>query len=257
MASTNKPPPCQWRWDWFHAKKTTSVAWARRNCVGAGSDNPDNHQAMHRRVLQDEKVSAHIIIGELHQLLYDAGEITGMTYFCKVTQQTLACINNKDIRLAWVQDGGAANMQRLAWMFYFYGSEIHKLGRSCLTHGEWVEQKIMNVLNVLDAHLTDLPIGQRTCLQQLYSKKFNDLRTNIMRGGAAVQHTSMIKKEQPKMSDLFRKNFKRGKTTFFATNNIHDNKAWQKVSHRCWLEMREAKWSNNMHKLQINRWTLQ
>ena len=94
MAITNKPPSCQWHWDRFDAKTTTSVAWACQNCVGAGSDNPYNHQAMHRRVLQDEKALAHIIIGELHQLLYDAAN--------KLTHQTLACINNKDIRLALV-----------------------------------------------------------------------------------------------------------------------------------------------------------
>jgi 23S rRNA maturation mini-RNase III len=93
-----------------------------------------------------------------------------------------------------------------------------------------VERKILNILNVSYVHLSELPVNQRTCLQQLYSKKFNNLRTNVMRGGAAIQHTSMIKKEQPKMSDMFKKNFKRGKTTFFATNNIQDNEAWQKVS---------------------------
>ncbi len=69
MTSTSKPPPSQWRWDRFDARKVTSVAWARRNCVGAGSDDHDAHRAMQRRVLQEEKGAAHIIVGELHQLL--------------------------------------------------------------------------------------------------------------------------------------------------------------------------------------------
>jgi hypothetical protein len=125
-------------------------------------------QAMQRRVLQDEKAATHIIAGELHQLFLDADNITKMTYRCKLTRYTLLCINSKDIRQAWMQDGSEENMQSLAWMFYYYGTEIHKLGRSTLMHGEWVERKVMSLLNVLHVHLGELPIGHRTCVQQLY-----------------------------------------------------------------------------------------
>jgi hypothetical protein len=137
-----------------------------------------------------------------------------MAYCCKLTQQTLPYINNKDIRLSWLQDGGEANMQRLAWIFYYYRSEIHKFGRSCLSHGEWVERKVMNVLNVMYVHLGELPMGQWTCTQQLYSKKFNNLRTNIMRGGTAIQHTSMVKKEQPRVPGCSKKTFDGEKQCF-------------------------------------------
>lgn len=80
---------------------------------------------MQQQVLQDKKRAAHIIAGELTQLLHDAAKMTGITYYCKLTPQTLARINIKDIKLAWVQDGGEANMQYSAWIFYCYGSEIH------------------------------------------------------------------------------------------------------------------------------------
>jgi hypothetical protein len=223
-------PPAQWRWDRFDAKKVTSVAWASRNCVGMDSHLPEAHQAMQRRVLQDEKAAGQIIASELHLFLHDAANITQMTYRCKLTQQTLACINSKDIRLAWMQDGGETNLKRLAWMFYYYGTEVHRSGRSYLTHGEWVEHKVMTALNITYVHLSELPIGQRTCLQQLYAKKFNDLRTNIMRRGPAIQHRSVIKKEQPRVLGLFHKNFKRAKTTFFLTMDVGNSTNWQKVS---------------------------
>jgi hypothetical protein len=225
--------PTQWRWDWSDPKKVTSIEWAGRNCVSVSANNHELHRAMQKQVLQDVKRAAHIIAGELHQLLHDAAEITGITYCCKLTQQTLPCINNKDIRMAWLQDGQEANMQRLAWIFYYYGTKIHRLGQTLLTHGEWVERKVMNVLNVTYVHWGELPMGQQTCIQQLYSKKFNDLRTNIMRGGTTIQHTSMVKKEQPKVPGMFKKNFKRGKTMTFATMNVSDNGARHKVSRRC------------------------
>jgi hypothetical protein len=61
-----------------------------------------------------------------------------------------------------------------------------------------VERRVMSLLNVLYVHLGELPIGHRTCVQQLHSKKFNDFRTNIMRRNGAFWHTSMVNKEQPK-----------------------------------------------------------
>ena len=127
-------------------------------CLGNDTDNPSTHHAMQRRVLQDEKAASRIIAGKLHQFLHDAADITGMTYRCKLTGYTLACVNSKDIRLSWVQDGSAENLHRLAWMFYYYGTEIHKLGRSTLTHGEWVERKVMTAMNIAYVHLADLPL---------------------------------------------------------------------------------------------------
>jgi hypothetical protein len=105
-------------------------------------------------------------------------------------------------------------------MFYYYGTEIHRMERSTLSHGEWVERKVMTLLNALYVHLRELRIGQRTCVQQLYSKKFNDFRTNIMRRNGSLTHTSMVNKEQPKKSSLFKKNFKRGKRVFFVTLDV-------------------------------------
>jgi hypothetical protein len=201
--------------------------------VGSDNGNLSTHQAMQRRVIQDEKAASRIIAGELHQFLHDAADITSMTYRCKITGHTLACINSKDIRLSWMQDGSAENLQRLAWMFYYYGTEIHKLGRSTLTHGEWVERKVMTAMNIAYVHLADLPIGRRTCLQQLYSKRFNDLRTNIMRIGNSFRHASMIKKEQPKEPGWFKTNFKRPKTTFFISLGVQDSTQWRKVSGSC------------------------
>ena len=104
--------------------------------MGPASDEPKSHEAMQRRLLLDEKASTRIINAELHQFLHDAADITGRTYTCKLTQHVLPCISIKDIRKAWTQDGGEDNLRRLAWMLYYYGTEIHKVGRGTLTHME-------------------------------------------------------------------------------------------------------------------------
>jgi hypothetical protein len=62
MTSNNsRPSPSQWPWDRFDAKHVTSLAWASRSCVGKDWNLLSTHQAMQRRVLQDEKVAMQII----------------------------------------------------------------------------------------------------------------------------------------------------------------------------------------------------
>jgi hypothetical protein len=83
MTSRNEKTTCQWRWDRFEVKPVTSLAWASRNFVGRDSNMESTHQAMHRRVIQDEKEATGIITAELHQFVHDAATIAGMTYHCK------------------------------------------------------------------------------------------------------------------------------------------------------------------------------
>jgi metal-dependent amidase/aminoacylase/carboxypeptidase family protein len=220
--------PTEWRWDRFNAKKVTSTEWAGRNCVGTDSSKISSHVAMQKMVMEEQNSAMMIIVSEIHQLLHDAATITNMKYCCKRTNHMLPCLTNRDIRKSWLQDGSEANQQRLAWIFYYYGMEIHQIGRS-LTHCDWVESKVLAALNVAYVHLGDKEERQRTCVQQLYSKKMNYVRSNIMRRGLTMNHTSMIQKEQPKVPGLYNKNFKRGKATFFVTLDERDKRGWHKV----------------------------
>jgi hypothetical protein len=88
----------------------------------------------------------------------------------------------------------------------------------------------MTSLNVSYANLGELPISQPTCVQQFYSQKFNNFRTNIVRWNGAFRHTSMVNKEEPRGSGLFKKNFTRGKSVFFETLNVGKSTEWRKVS---------------------------
>ena len=119
---------------------------------------------MQQRVMQEQKSAEMIIVSKIHQLLHDAATLIAMQYCCKRTNHMLPCITSKDIRQSWLQDGSAANLQRLAWIFYYYGGEVHQFGRSSLTHGEWVERKVLAALNVSYVHLVDLDVKQRTCV---------------------------------------------------------------------------------------------
>jgi hypothetical protein len=222
-------PMVEWRWDRFNVRDGTSANWAARNCTGSDGTTPQAQRLMQHQIQQEQKHMEVEVIAEIHLLLRTAAEITGMTYKCKYTQYVLPCIKTRDIRMAWVQDGSAENQKRLAWMFYYYGSELYKTGIA-ITHGDWVEQKVMKTFNISYVHMNALTTKQSTCVQQLYSKKMNDIRSNLMRPGPTVTHTSQIKVEQPKVDGLFRKNYKREKTTFFSTFDVTNISKWNKVS---------------------------
>jgi hypothetical protein len=208
----------QWRPDRFDARKATSAAWAGRNCVGKDSNELSSHLAMQRIVIEEKRRATEIITQELHE----------MTYCDRLTQHSLACINSRDVRRSWSQDGSEANLKRLAWIFYYYGSEVHKAGRG-KTHGAWVEEKVLVKFNVSYVHLTELDVKQATCVRQLYSQRFNQIRTNIMRRSDTFCHTSLVKCEQPNDPNCFKKNYKRPKSTFFVTGNSKLDTGWSKV----------------------------
>jgi hypothetical protein len=230
MALHNKhnPAAIQWRPDRFNARKATSAAWAGKNCVGRDSEQHSSHLAMQKIVMEEKRRALEIITQELQELIRDAAAITGMTYVDRITQHSLPCINSRDVRRSWTQDGSEVNLKRLAWMFYFYGTEVHKCGRG-KTHGAWVEEKVLVKLNVSYVLLKVLDTKQATCVMQLYSQKHNSIRNNIMRRSDAFGHTSLVKCEQPHEPGLFKKNYKRPKSTFFITGNYKVNTGWSKV----------------------------
>jgi hypothetical protein len=54
-----------------------------------------------------------------------------------------------------------------------------------------------------------------------------------MRRNGAFRHTSMVNKEQPKTSGLFKKNFKSGKSVFFETSDVTRSFEWRKIGGHC------------------------
>jgi hypothetical protein len=131
------PPMIEWRWDRFDARKVTTVAsrkvttgaWASRNCVGRDSGEVSAHNEMQKQVTEEQKYADGIIVSQLHELLCKAAKITGMAYLCKQTKHNIVCMNIRDIRLSWIQDGSVSNLQRIVWMFYYYGIEIYRIGK--------------------------------------------------------------------------------------------------------------------------------
>jgi hypothetical protein len=217
----------EWRWDRFNVRKPTTKEWAARNCFGIEGNTDEARNAMHVKVLEEKREAEQLIRSEINELLRVASEITGMRYKCKYTEHNLKCITIKDLRVAWVQDGSAENLMRMAWMFYYYATELYQNGLA-QTHGETVERKLMSKMKFVYVHLDNLPINQRTCVHQLYSKVMNEVRANIMRRTNLFVHKSHIQKEQPQVR-AFRKNFKREKTTFFASFEVADVEKWFKV----------------------------
>ena len=155
-------PVREWRWDRWCVRTGTTLEWAARNCYGKDKDDPVAHEAMQNLIIQEQKRAETIVAAETVSLLGTATKITGMTYHNKLTGQQLPCIKPRDVRDSWTQDGSDSNMKRLAWIFYYYGSELYQQNLS-ITHGEWVEQKLMHIFNFKYVHVEELAVNQRTC----------------------------------------------------------------------------------------------
>jgi hypothetical protein len=171
---------------------------------------------MQQRLIQEQKSAELIITSELHQLLCDAASITGMTYCCKLTKHTLACINSKDICLSWVQDGRDANLQRIDWIFYYYGSKIHQFGRS-LTHGEWVKYKVLASLNtpymcICGTSLLDSALVCNNCTKKRWMIYVQTSCIGIQPFNIQVRS----RKNSQRYLAFSTKNFKHGKGTFLS-----------------------------------------
>ena len=221
----NQGPKVEWRWDRFNARKAMTLKWAAKSCVEFNRLTPAAREEMHSQTMREQKQIDQQIVAEIVELLRESAEITGMTYTDRLSQLQLPCIKFRDIHVSWMQDGSVANMKRLAWMLHYYNNEIFMQAIG-MTHGQWVEQKIMKTYNIRYVHLNELTINQRTCVHQLYSKKMNDHRSNIMCQHKACTHQSQIRTEQPKTPHPILVNYRRGKTTFFDTEQIETAESW-------------------------------
>ena len=167
---------------------------------------------------EDKQRVAHLCGQQCVQLWLEAATVCEMSFECTATPgRRLACTKIHDIGLAWKQDGGPDNCKRIAFIFDFYATEVHRRAMST-THQEATSYLVMATLGiVMDVPPESMRQGQKTCVQQLYSATSNTLKNNALRMGWH-HHRTRVNLEQG--SSRTKKNWKRPKHVFF--NNRQD-----------------------------------
>ena len=101
----------------------------------------------------------------------------------------------------------------MAFIFDYYGTEVY-LRAVNTTHQEATTKQIMATMGiVMDVQPTEMPGGQKTCIQQQYSCCAKNRKNNILRVGGNKHHVR-VNLEQGK-AQRNNKNWKRPKEVFF------------------------------------------
>jgi hypothetical protein len=176
----------KWRVDRFDARRLTTLAHVSKGLVGTKTcDN--TLLKLQQQATQDKLNVALISKREIHAFLQSAASACGMTHISPLTSISMPCVTSRDIRSSWMADGGLMNQKRIAWMYFYFPTVIHQKVLN-KTHQEIVEKVVMELLNVEYSNEDELLYNQRSCIQQMYARSFNDVRTNVMRSSTVEKH---------------------------------------------------------------------
>ena len=173
---------------------------------------------MLQAINNDKREVTRLCNQRVEALWCDAAEVCGLTYGCSYKPNTrLLCRNAHEIGKAWKESSGPDNCKRLAFIFHYFGTEVHRraLGTS---HQDATTMHIMATMGIeMDVLPANMRSGQKTCVQQLYSCCAKNLKNNLLRAGWN-QHHMRVNLEQG--TTRTKRNWKRPKEVFFIS---HDN----------------------------------
>ena len=209
-----------WKHNRFDAYKPNTINTAVRNLL-PGTNGEIALRLMLKAINDDKQQVTALCNKQCVRLWLDAADVCKLTYACAYKRNThLPCYKPSDIGLAWRQCSGAANCKRMAFIFDYYGVEVHRRALN-MTHQEATTRYIMEMMGVvMDVPPEQMRGGQKTCIQQQYSYCAKNSKNNILRRGWNKHHVR-VNLEQGKGKS--NKNWKRPKEVFF--NSTREVKA--------------------------------
>jgi hypothetical protein len=226
-------PLLQWKHNRFDAYKQNTTDTAIRN-LPPGTNGEMATLKMLKAINDDKQSVTALCSASCVALWLEAADVCHLTYVCPYKPNTrLLCRRPGDIGTAWKQCSGPANCKRMAFIFDYYGTEVHWRALST-THQEATTKHIMATMNiVMDVQPAEMSGGQKTCVQQQYSCCAKNRKNNILRAGWH-QHHVRVNLEQGKAGR--KPNWKRPKEVFFNSRRDPGNAEAtlvEKVSRPC------------------------
>jgi hypothetical protein len=216
----NSPPTRQekqrWKHNHFDAYKANTAETATRS-LPPGTNGTGPAALMLRSINTDQKRVAKLCGRQCVRLWVEAAAVCGLTHECPFTPgRHLTCHTPGDISMAWRQNVGAVNCKRIAFIFFYYGTEVHKMALST-PHRDATAYHIMDTLGIeMDVLPAAMRGGQKTCLQQQYSNTANNKKHNILRSGKEKHQVQVTCEEgQSQAQARTTKNWRRPKSMFF------------------------------------------
>ncbi len=203
----------QWKHNRFDAYKPNTNDTAIRN-LPPGTNGDAATVQMLQAINNDKEEVTALCNQRCVALWLDAADLCNLTYECPYNPNTrLSCRKPSDIGLAWKQCAGPANCKRIAFIFDYYGPEVHRRALN-MTHQEATTKHVTETMGVvMDVQPSEMRRGQKTCIQQQYSLCAKNNKNNILRVGGRHHHVR-VNLEKGKAAKT-NKNWKRPKEVFF------------------------------------------
>jgi hypothetical protein len=201
-----------WKHNRFEAYKRNSLETATRS-LPPGTNSAAAALQMLATINEDKKRVALLCGQQCVDLWRDAAAVCELSFECPSTPgRRQICRTLHEIGVAWKQDCGADNCKRIAFIFDFYATEVHRRALTT-THQEATSFYIMATLGiVMDVPPEAMRQGQKTCVQQQYSSTSKIRKNNILRMGSQHHGTRVNLEQGPTQT---KSNWKRPKHVFF------------------------------------------
>jgi hypothetical protein len=200
--------------DRFDPKRTTTLEHVSRGMVGNNLTQATLLE-FQKKVEQDKCNVTMVARGAIRSLMQQAADICGMTYMSPLTNTRMQCVTSRDIRSSWLADGGPANQKRFAWMYFYYPTVVYNMVLN-ETHQAVVEKETLKRLQVVYSNQEAMSLTQKTCVQQMYARLFNENRANVLRSACREKHQIQVSVTIPKNKRATSK--KREKPKFYISD---------------------------------------
>ena len=204
----------QWPTNWFPVQSNKiDTKWAKDHCHD--KTNQEQLNGLTIQIKRDYFICQQIIKTELSKMYVEAAQVVKLTVKDPFAESGRIVACERDITHAFYQDSSFSNLRKMAFILYFYHTEIyqrvfHK------THQQFVEEMILKTLNVKYNNAV-LPQRERTCIQQLYSTINNKKVQNMMRSNEMRIRYQKIQLKMPQaLKNNATKYYKRPKNVFYV-----------------------------------------
>jgi hypothetical protein len=155
---------------------------------------------------------------EVESMMRMGAQITKMEYRCKSTSVKRLCINPRDIRQSYVEDGSLANIKCIHWMFNELPLATHQdVLPQRMSHMDLVVRKVERAMNITWASRKQGENQQhKNCLEHTYSKVLNDKKQTIINdNGTEHKRKPLVRCPRTEGEANGNPHYKKGKRLFY------------------------------------------
>jgi hypothetical protein len=171
-----------------------------RRSLATGANEKTVREMMHR--LQAERTEVcYLVREEIEKIMKMRAEIMGMTYNSTASfNQERECTKPDHMRVSFLQDGGANNIQKIHFIFHeLPGQTYEDIIMRRQNHKKYVCQMVERKMMITWTTSTlDVTSAHTNCVQRVYTRIFNHKKMSVCRANYGSSHNKYPYVRSPK-----------------------------------------------------------